>query len=88
MPVALLKLHRTAQDTEVRDARLHDARHTAATFILQAGIPDRVAQSMMGWSDAKMAKHYQHVIAPIQRDAGDRLGQLSWAPSKRARYIV
>ena len=68
------------KDAEVRDARLHDARHTAATFILQAGILDRVAQSMMGWSDAKMARRYQHVVAPIQKDAGDRLGELLWKP--------
>ncbi len=65
---------------EVRDARLHDARHTAATFILQAGILNRVAQSTMGWSDAKMARRYQHVVAPIQRDAGDRLGELLRKP--------
>lgn len=36
------------------------------------------AQSMMGWSDAKMAKRYQHVVAPVQKDAGDRLGRLLW----------
>jgi integrase len=72
------------KDADVRDARLHDARHTAATFILQAGILDRVAQSMMGWSDAKMAKRYQHVVAPVQKDAGDRLGRLLWQHDENA----
>lgn len=28
----------------VRDARLHDARHTAATMLLQQGVPARVAE--------------------------------------------
>lgn len=72
------------KDANVRDARLHDARHTAATFILQAGILDRVAQSMMGWSDGKMAKRYQHVVAPVRKDAGDRLGRLLWKPDQSA----
>jgi integrase len=70
------------KDADVRDARLHDARHTAATFILQAVILDRVAQSMMGWSDAKMAKRYQHVVAPVRKDAADRLGRLLWKPDE------
>lgn len=64
------------KDADVRDARPHHARHTAATFILQAGILDRVAQSMMGWSDAKMAKRFQHVVAPVRKHAADRLEEL------------
>ena len=70
----------------MRDARLHDVRHTAATFILQAGILDRVAQSMMGWSDGKMAKRYQHVVAPVWKDAGDRLERLLRKPDEGTKW--
>ena len=33
---------------------------------------------MMGWSDAKMAKRYQHVVEPGRKDAADQLGRLLW----------
>jgi integrase len=33
---------------EVRDARLHDARHTAATVLLILGVPDAVVDAIMG----------------------------------------
>lgn len=32
----------------VRDARLHDARHAAATVLLELGVPDRTAMQIMG----------------------------------------
>lgn len=34
----------------VRNARLHDARHTAATMLLQQGVPARVAMQIPGHS--------------------------------------
>ncbi len=36
-------------DAKVRDARLHDARHTAATVPMLLGVPDRVIDQIMGW---------------------------------------
>lgn len=38
----------------VRDARLHDARHTAATMLLLLGVPSRAVMDVMGWSQASM----------------------------------
>jgi integrase len=34
----------------VREARLHDARHTATTMLLVLGVPQRVVMDVMGWS--------------------------------------
>ena len=34
----------------VRGARLHDARHTAATVLLVLGVPERTVIGIMGWS--------------------------------------
>ena len=36
---------RLLTDAGVRDARLHDARHTAATVLLLLGVPERAAWS-------------------------------------------
>ncbi|WTX05676.1 site-specific integrase [Streptomyces canus] len=37
---------------KVRDGRLHDARHTAATVLLILGVPDSVVDRIMGWEPA------------------------------------
>lgn len=63
----------------VRDGRLHDARHTAATTLLALRVPDRTTMAVMGWASASMASRYQHVTDPIRRDVADRLGVLLWA---------
>lgn len=34
----------------MRDPRLPDARHTAATVLLILGVPDRAVMEIMGWS--------------------------------------
>jgi len=60
----------------VRHARLHDARHTAATVLLVLGVPERTVMSIMGWSSTSMAARYQHVTDPIRREVADRVGSL------------
>jgi integrase len=64
----------------VRDGRLHDARHTAATVLLVLGVPERTVMSVMGWASTSMAARYQHVTDPIRRDVARRVGGLIWAP--------
>jgi integrase len=63
----------------VRDARLHDARHTAATVLLVLGVPERTAMGIMGWSSTSMAARYQHVTDPIRQAVVDQVGGLLWA---------
>jgi integrase len=62
----------------MREARLHDARHTAATVLLVLGVPDRVVMDMMGWSNTAMAKRYQHITASVRKDVARRLDGLIW----------
>ena len=63
----------------VRDARLHDARHTAATVLLVLGVPERTVMEIMGWSTTGMAARYQHVTDPIRQEVAARVGGLLWA---------
>ena len=65
----------------LRDARLHDARHTAATVLLILGVPTSTAMAIMGWSSASMAKRYQHLIDSIRRDVAKQVGGLLWGVS-------
>ena len=62
----------------VREARLHDARHTAATFLLVLGVSDRAAMDVMGWSKADMAKRYMHVPDEVRRRIARQLGSFLW----------
>ena len=62
----------------IRDARLHDARHTAATMLLLLGVPERAVIDQMGWSTGKMTRVYQHVTDPVRHGVADRLGELLW----------
>jgi integrase len=69
---------------KVRDGRLHDARHTAATVLLILGVPERVVMQIMGWSSTAMAARYQHVTGGILADVAQRVGGLIWEVAKEA----
>ncbi len=71
-------------DAKVRDGRLHDARHTAATILLILGVPERVVMQIMGWSSTAMAARYQHVTSGIMADVAQRVGGLIWEVAKAA----
>lgn len=63
----------------VRDARLHDARHTAATVLLLLGVPSRAVMDVMGWSNVGMTTRYQHITPELTVSIADKVGGLFWA---------
>ncbi|MGW6308286.1 tyrosine-type recombinase/integrase [Streptomyces niveus] len=73
---------------KVRDGRLHDARHTAATVLLILGVPDTVVDAIMGWEPGKSARvrrRYQHLTGPVLQQTAAKIGGLLWgtpAPSQ------
>jgi integrase len=71
---------RLLKAAQLRDGRLHDARHTAATVLLILGVPERAVMGIMGWSDSGMAKRYQHLTAQIRHDIAKQVGGLLWEP--------
>ena len=66
----------------VREARLHDARHTAATTLLLLGVRERAVMDVMGWSNSAMVKRYAHVTARLRRDIADRLNTYLWSANE------
>lgn len=62
----------------VRDARLHDARHTAATTLLLLGVSERAVIDIMGWSTGKMTMIYQHITDDVRKDVASRVGTFIW----------
>lgn len=65
-------------DAGVRDARLHDARHTAATVLLLLGVDARVVMDVLGWSNLNMAERYMHVVGTMREEVGQLLNAFLW----------
>ena len=60
-------------------ARLHDARHTAATLLLAQGVPARVVMALLGHSQITLTLGtYTHVVPELARDAAARMGDALW----------
>jgi integrase len=67
----------------IRDARVHDARHTAATLLLAQGVAQRVVMEILGHSQVSMTAKYAHVLPEVMTDAADRISQALWGSPKR-----
>lgn len=67
----------------LRDGRLHDARHTAATVLLVLGVQQRAVMGLMGWSSAGMAARYQHLTDSIRKDVAKQVGGVIWKRTKK-----
>ncbi|MFC7243678.1 tyrosine-type recombinase/integrase [Catellatospora aurea] len=69
----------------LRDGRLHDARHTAATVLLILGVQQRAVMGLMGWSSTGMAARYQHVTDPIRQAVAKQVGGAIWKRTKKQK---
>ncbi|RZU29872.1 site-specific recombinase XerD [Streptomyces sp. BK022] len=75
----------------VRDARLHDARHTAATVLLILGVADAVVDAVMGWGpgkSARMRRRYQHLTSRVLKDTADKIGGLLWGTDQTGSAVL
>lgn len=71
---------RLLEDAGVRHYRLHDARHSAATMMVNEGVDVRTAMAILGHSQLSVTMKYQHVVDETKRAAAvqlDRSGR--WA---------
>ena len=55
-------------------ARLHDARHSAATMRLALGVDTTTVMATFGWSQRAMLDRYAHPVEELKRAAADRVG--------------
>jgi integrase len=63
----------------IRPARLHDARHTAATMLLVLKVPVRAVMDVLGWSDSKIANRYMHVPDELKHEIAGQVAGLLWS---------
>lgn len=63
----------------VREVRLHDGRHTAATLLLTAGVHPRVVMELLGHAQMRTTTDtYSHVLPALAKEAADRMGAALW----------
>ncbi|MEV0151225.1 tyrosine-type recombinase/integrase [Nonomuraea sp. NPDC050733] len=62
----------------VRDVRVHDTRHTAATLLIEQGVHIRVVQEILGHTRVTTTERYTHVATLQMRDASDRMDSALW----------
>lgn len=66
-----------------RRVRIHDLRHSAATFSLVAGTDSLVVQALFGWTSPTLVARYTHVVDDTRRQAADRIGAMLWPDADR-----
>ena len=62
----------------MRDAGVHDARHIAATLLIEQGVHIRVVQEVLGHTRVTTTERYTHVATLQMRDASDRMSEALW----------
>ena len=72
----------------LRDSRLHDARHTAATALLILGVPERTVMAIMGWSSTGMTHRYQHVTDNIRDLVATQIDELMWGSDTNSATVT
>lgn len=64
----------------IEGLRWHDLRHTAASWMIEQGVPLDVVQTILGHSDIRLTQRYAHRRQDAQRQAVEAIGR-AWAPS-------
>jgi len=64
--------------------RIHDLRHSAASFMVQAGVPLNTVRAILGHKSLSMVLRYSHLAPEHLRDGVDALDGLAAAPGAKA----
>lgn len=70
--------HKLLDKAGVKQRRLYDARHCAATLMLAQGIELRVAMALLGHSQVSVTMKYQHAVDKLKRDAAEKMEAGMW----------
>jgi integrase len=78
-PTSLTHLFKKyAKAAELVDVHLHDLRHTTASYLVQAGVPIKTVQEILGHARVTTTEIYAHLVPENLRAA---LSQLDFAPN-------
>ena len=70
-------LHRALDACGLPRIRVHDLRHTAATYLLSIGIHPRVVQDLLGHSGYTLTMNtYSHVVPGLHKEAANQMDRM------------
>jgi integrase len=61
---------------KIEDFHMHDLRHTAASYLLMAGVDLRTLADILGHSTMQMVQRYTHLLDDHKLKAVDRIDSL------------
>ena len=61
---------------KIEDFNMHDLRHTAASYLLMAGVDLRTLADILGHSTMQMVQRYTHLLDDHKIKAIDHIGNL------------
>lgn len=61
---------------KIEDFHMHDLRHTAASYLLMAGVDLRTLADILGHSTMQMVQRYTHLLDDHKLKAVDRIAGL------------
>jgi integrase len=77
-----MAFHRVSKLLSFSDVRLHDLRHTFATWLRQSGVELDVIASQLGHRDLRMTKRYARIASSQVRQAVNGLDSVLGLPEK------
>ncbi|MGM1051847.1 MAG: tyrosine-type recombinase/integrase [Pseudomonadota bacterium] len=76
-----------AKNAKLSDLRLHDLRHTAASWLVTDGVPLEVVKELLGHSSITMTERYAHLAPHRVREAVNRLSHNSGTEGNQVRRL-
>lgn len=73
---------RACDSIEISDFRLHDLRHTAASWLRMSGADIHTVAQLLGHKDLRMAARYQHLSPAFLADAVGKLDAVFGDPTR------
>ncbi len=75
--------NQAVERADVPRIRIHDLRHTAATFALREGVHPKLVQEMLGHANVAITLDlYSHVTDDMHQDAAKRIGRALFGASE------
>jgi site-specific recombinase XerD len=71
---------------ELKDARVHDLRHTYASHLVSSGVPLAVVGKLLGHTQSQTTERYAHLAESPQRAATNRFGNLVTKKRKKKTH--
>jgi len=81
---------RIRKRADLTDVRLHDLRHSFASFLVNRGVSLYVVQGLLGHAHTKYTQRYAHLTPDTLRDAAETVASViagAGAPTQGARSI-